>query len=270
VLAGSKGLPDVPYADVDADVLRSAVFHHGALLARRLFGPDLVRRLNDDIDATMAFVGSLGEGAKINDAPEWFTPLEVEGYDGVGGMDRMWVLKSGTVWAADSPRTLFDIIDALDEVGLGRLLTNLFGQRPVLSVTKFAMRKVMPDTMGGWHQDGYVLGEGTRTLNVWVALSRCGPDAPGLDVLPRRMDHLVETSVAPPLDFIVAPETIEQLAEETPVVRPTFEPGDALIFDQFLLHQTGWGPGLTKPRYGLECWFFCPSTYPDDLAPLVF
>jgi hypothetical protein len=103
-----------------------------------------------------------------------------------------------------------------------------------------------------------------------LALSHCGDEAPGLDVLPRRMDHFVETAVAPPLDFIVAQEKVDELATETPVVRPTFEPGDALIFDQFLLHQTGWGPGLTKPRYGLECWFFDPATYPPDLAPLVF
>jgi hypothetical protein len=235
-----------------------------------MFDDEIVNRLNEDIEATMAFVASLAEGGRLGDAPEWFTPLEVEGYEGVGGLERMWVLKSGTVWAADSPRTLFDIVDAIEEVGLADLLTAIFGQRPALSVTKFAMRRVPPDAMGGWHQDGYVLGEDTRTLNVWVALSHCGDEAPGLDVLPRRMDRFVETSVAPPLDFIVAQETVDELAAETPVVRPIFEPGDALIFDQFLMHQTGWGPGLTQPRYGLECWFFCPSTYPPDLAPLVF
>jgi len=270
VLGEITGLPDLPYSDVTPDVLRSAVFQHGALLARGMFGPDVVARLNADIEATMGFVASLSEGARLGDAPEWFSPLDVEGFEGVGPMERMWVLKSGTVWAADSPRTLFDIIEALETVGLDELLSAIFGQRPALSVTKFAMRKVPPDAMGGWHQDGYVLGEDTRTLNVWVALSHCGDEAPGLDVVPRRMDRFVETAVAPPLDFIVAQETIDELSAETPIVRPTFEAGDALIFDQFLLHQTGWGPGLTKPRYGLECWFFCPSTYPDDLAPLVF
>jgi hypothetical protein len=270
-LAGTTGLPDMPFADVTADVLRSAVFEHGALLARGLFGPELVDRINADIESTMSFVDALAGGqARMGDAPEWFTPLEVEGYEGVGGLERMWVLNSGTVWAADSPRTLFDIIEAIEVVGLGGLLTEVFGLRPSLSVTKFAMRKVPPDTMGGWHQDGYVLGPQTRTLNVWVALSHCGDRAPGLDVLPTRMNRVVETAVAPPLDFIVADETVDQLAIDTPVVRPTFEPGDALVFDQFLLHQTGWGPGLVEPRFGLECWFFCPSTFPVELAPLVF
>lgn len=267
VLAGLEGLPDLPFADVTTDVLRSAVFCHGALLARRMFDAEVVQRLRDDIDATMAFVGRLGDGAQIGDEPEWFSPLEV---DGVGGAARMWVLNSGTIWAADSPRTLFDLIEAIDACGLGALLTAIFGTRPALSITKFAMRRVPADTMGGWHQDGYVLGDDTRTLNVWVALSHCGDRAPGLDVLPRRMDRFVATAVAPPLDFIVAQETVDELAAETPIVRPIFEPGDALIFDQYLLHQTGWGPGLTEPRYGLECWFFDPSTYPEDLAPLVF
>ncbi len=32
-----------------------------------------------------------------------------------------------------------------------------------------------------------------RTVNVWITLSPCGLDAPGLDVVPRRIDHLVET-----------------------------------------------------------------------------
>lgn len=270
VLEGVAGLPDLPYAEITPDVLRSGVFQHGAVLARGLLGPDAVQRLVTDIEATMAAVAALADGAKIGDEPEWFTPLQVEGYPGVGALDRMWVLKSGTVWAPDSPRTLFDIIEALEGAGLGDLLTAVFGRRPALSVNKFAMRKVQPDAMGGWHQDGYVLGEDTRTINVWVALNRCGEGAPGLDVLPRRMDHFVQTAAPPPLDFIVGQDVVDELATDAPVVRPTFEPGDALIFDQFLLHQTGWGPGLTDPRFGLECWFFCPSTYPTDLAPFVF
>ena len=138
-----------------------------------------------------------------------------------------------------------------------------------MAVTKFAMRKVPPDAEAAWHQDSF-LGETTRTINVWITLSECGPDAPGLDVLPTRLDEFVERPFPPPLDYVVTPETVEQLAETTPVVRPHFQPGDALLFDQYLLHQTGWGEGLTKPRYGFECWFFAPSTYPDGNTPLVF
>jgi hypothetical protein len=55
-------------------------------------------------------------------------------------------------------------------------------------------------------------------------------------------------------------------------VAPVFEPGDAAIFDQFLLHQTAAGPDYREVRYGFESWFFAPSTYPDPnrWIPIVY
>ena len=51
---------------------------------------------------------------------------------------------------------------------------------------------------------------------------------------------------------------------------PIFEPGDALLFDDFFLHQTGVSPGMTQQRYAIETWFFAPSTYPHDQIPILF
>jgi ectoine hydroxylase-related dioxygenase (phytanoyl-CoA dioxygenase family) len=164
---------------------------------------------------------------------------------------------------------MHDLLAALDEAGARKLLTELLGERPVLWATKCAMRKVPADATAAWHQDSF-LGTSNRTINIWIALSECGRDAPGLDVLPPRLDHFVERPYGPPIDYVVAPETVNALAADTPVLRPDFSPGDALIFDQFLLHQTGYGPDLTRQRYGFECWFFTPSTYPDDKPSLVF
>jgi hypothetical protein len=267
-LPETETLPEVGYADLAPDLVCSAVFHHGGLIVRELFPSDIVDRLVSDVQTTMEVVDGLSHGEKLGERAEWFTPFSTPDWD-PGMQGRMWVISAGTVWAADSPRTMFDVFDALEQVGVRDLLTTILGGRPAISVTKFAMRKVLPDATGAWHQDSF-LGATTRTLNVWIALSDCGSEAPGLDLLPRRLDHFVERPYGPPIDYVVAPETVEELAKETPVVRPDFRAGDALIFDQFLLHQTGAGPGLTKPRYGLECWFFSPSTYPDDNAPLVF
>ena len=30
-----------------------------------------------------------------------------------------------------------------------------------------------------------------RALNLWLSLSRCGDESPGLDMVPRRLDYLV-------------------------------------------------------------------------------
>lgn len=263
---GVEGLPELPFAEVTSDHLCSAVFHHGALLARGLLPPPVVAQLSADIEATMAAIASLGEGGQPGDTP-WFTPFEVPGFE-LGMAGRLWVVNSGTVWVADSPRTLFDLVDALGAVGLADMMASIFGERPAMSVTKFALRRVPADGKGAWHQDSF-LGTTTRTLNVWITLTECGASAPGLDVVPRRFDHFVERPYDPPVDYVVAQETVDRLAVETPVVQPDFQPGDALIFDQFLLHQTGSGSNLTEPRLGFECWFFAPSTYPEDNTPLV-
>jgi hypothetical protein len=53
------------------------------------------------------------------------------------------------------------------------------------------------------------------------------------------------------------------------VTRPTFEPGDALLFDHFCLHRTAVDPAMTETRYATETWCFAPSAFPDDTVPLV-
>ena len=60
----------------------------------------------------------------------------------------------------------------------------------------------------------------------------------------------------------------EEAAGEYGIVNPIFAPGDALLFDDLFLHQTGGKPGLTKPRYAIESWFFGPSAFPEIYVPL--
>ena len=60
-----------------------------------------------------------------------------------------------------------------------------------------------------WHQDGAFLGEGIRTVDAWFALSRCGRDAPGLEVIPVRLERVLPTGEAGTyFDWTVSPETI--------------------------------------------------------------
>ena len=57
-------------------------------------------------------------------------------------------------------------------------------------------------------------------------------------------------------------------AAETPIVRPAFEAGDALLFDELLLHSTAADPSMTATRYAIESWFFGGSAFPGEYAPL--
>jgi hypothetical protein len=101
-----------------------------------------------------------------------------------------------------------------------------------------------------WHQDGAFLGKPIRTLNVWLALSPAGRDSPGLDVLPRRLDSIVEPGTQGAIfPWAVTPDMVERAAEGTPVCRPIFEPGDVLLFDELFLHRTACEPEMTRERY---------------------
>jgi ectoine hydroxylase-related dioxygenase (phytanoyl-CoA dioxygenase family) len=182
------------------------------------------------------------------------------------------VRDAGGVWAADSPRLLFDLIDTLDDVGLPQVISEYFEERPAMSVNKCTLRRVgRTEASPNWHQDGAFLGDGIRSIDVWISLSTCGVDAPGLDVVPRRLDRVVETGTGGAVfDWAVGRAVVEEVAGATGVVRPTFEPGDVLLFDEMLLHNTAVEDSMTRERYAVEAWFFAPSVYPDSQIPLAY
>ncbi len=60
----------------------------------------------------------------------------------------------------------------------------------------------------------------------------------------------------------------EEAAGDVEIVRPIFEPGDALFFDEMCLHQTASDPSMPNPRFAIESWFFGASGFPADYAPV--
>ena len=164
---------------------------------------------------------------------------------------------------------LFVLLELFEDLGLRELIGSFLGERPALSANKCNLRRVPVTTSTNWHQDGAFLGADVRSLNVWVSLSHCGIDAPGLDIVPRRLDGVLETGTDGALfDWSVSPAVVEQVG--TPVLRPELAPGDALLFDHLFLHRTGVSPGMTQERYAIESWFFAPSSYPEGQIPIVF
>ena len=76
-----------------------------------------------------------------------------------------------------------------------------------------------------WHQDGAFLGD-VRALNVWLTLSRCGDVAPGLDIVPKRLDYIAETGTEGiAFHWSVAQDVAEKCAGEVGIKRPIFQPG---------------------------------------------
>ena len=166
---------------------------------------------------------------------------------------------------------LFELFELVDDVGLGELMTELLGERPLMSGIKGTLRRVPTDidVDGRWHQDGAFLGERIGALNIWIALTPCGRDAPGLEVVPKRIDHVVADPDAK-FEWSLSELAVLEAANGTPIARPEFEAGDAMLFDHLLVHRTAVAPGMTRPRHAIESWFFAPSAYPDGQLPILY
>ena len=272
------GPPEVTPAELTAETLRSGILRHGCLLVRGLVGRRTACRLVKDIDR--AFKAHDAHRGGAHPTSPWFAPFEPGPRYPAGFEHREWVRQGGGVLAVDSPRTLFDVIEAFEAANVGRVITEYLGERPLLLSGKWTLRKMSPgehrepgrdpDDPPDWHQDGAFMGANIRSVDVWLSLSHCGKDAPGLDIVPRRLDHIVTTGTdGAHFDWSVGNAMAERVAEGT-ITRPVFEPGDALLFDHLLLHRTGLDRTMHRVRYAIEAWFAAPSSYPADQIPIAY
>jgi hypothetical protein len=266
LLPDGSALPRVSQDELTPEVLRAAILRNGCLLVRGLVAEEDSARLAEGIERAFAARDESAAGTSLDDGYyEEFTPDQPFEF-----VERPWVAESGGVAGADSPRLMFDMLEIFERAGLRDLITEYLGERPALSVQKCTLRKTEPASGGEWHQDGAFLGD-VRALNVWLSLSHCGDVAPGLDIVPRRVDHVAPTGTDGALfDWSVSPAVAEELAGEAGIIRPIFERGDVLLFDELFLHRTAADPEMPHSRYAVESWFFGPSAYPGDYAPLSF
>jgi hypothetical protein len=261
-------IPELTPDQLDPGLVRASILEYGCVLVRGLMEPEAAERMAAGIDrafGTRAHIAATGEldpdGYYDEMVPE--APGEIDARD--------WVMGGGGVLAADSPPLLFEMLESFQRAGLDTLIEGYLGEPPAISAQKCTLRKAMPDVRGAWHQDGRFLGDGVRSLNVWLSLSRCGDVAPSMDVVPRRLEEYAAAGTeGTALDIEVSQETAERLAGDAGIVRPIFDPGDALLFDHLFLHQTGSDPSMPNPRYAVESWFFGPSGFPSEYVPLAF
>ena len=257
-------LPEISREALTPQLLRAAILRDGCLLVRGLIDPAAALALAQGIDRGF----DLRDQAEARgvDTGGYYQPFEPRP-DAGEPIERSWIKMGGGLLAADSPRLCFDLLELFRAAGLPALVQGYLGEPGLLSAQKTTLRKAMPAVAGAWHQDGRFLGP-VRSLNVWLSLSRCGDVAPGLDVVPRRLGLVTTQTDEAMLDYQVSQRVAQESAGERPIVRPIFEPGDALLFDELCLHKTGSDPDMPHPRYAVESWFFGGGAFPREYAPV--
>ena len=263
--AARDGLPELAPSDVSPALLRAGILRDGCVLVRGLIDRERALRFAERIEHAFAEREQYDAAEPAADGYyEEFVPNRRSN----GMFFRDWIQEGGGLLAADSPVLAFEMLELFRAADLAPLVDGYLGEPALISVQKTTLRKATPSVQGAWHQDGSFMGR-VRSLNLWLSLSRCGDVAPGLDVVPRRLDHLVATRTDDAvLDMQVSQAKAEDAAGDAPIIRPIFEPGDALFFDELFLHQTASDPSMPHPRYAIENWFFGSSSFPADYAPV--
>jgi hypothetical protein len=257
-------------AELTAVSYEAELAAHGCALVRELIEPEAAAALCEGIDRAFAAFDDVAAGGDRAEAEPWFRAFTALPEHGGLGVRRKFMRDAGGMWAVDSPRMFATLLELLERTGVVALVEEVIGERPALSANKCNLRRVPTDIPADWHQDGAFLGSDVRSANLWLALSPCGVDAPGLDLVPRRIPEVVTTGTeGANFDWSVAPSVVEATAGDAGVIRPSFAAGDALLFDHLFLHCTGLSPSMTQPRYAIECWFFAPSDYPEGQIPIL-
>lgn len=272
---GPSGLPETNLTSLNARDLRAAVLAHGSLLVRGALPAERAQELADEIDQCwQVSAGEVDPSAAPGGVFRQFWPPS-DGEASTAGTFvhgiRNWVRAAGGVLLCDSPSIQFEILDLYREMGLHAVVTEYLGGPPVLSANKCTLRRVSPETVGGWHQDGAFLGTGIRAINLWLALSDCGRDAPGMDLVPTRISQIVETGgPGAYFDWAASDAVVEQAAGAAGIVRPEFRAGDLLIFDDLMLHRTATESSMAHDRRAVELWSFSAAAYPEGHVALVW
>ena len=129
----------------------------------------------------------------------------------------------------------------------------------------------MPDSDSAWHQDGAFLGQ-VRALNVWLSLSRCGDVAPGLDIVPERLEEIVPTGTeGATFDWSVSRRRSSRRPPATPAsCGRSSSPATCCSSTRCSSTRPAADPSMPNPRYAIESWFFGLSGFPAEYVPIAY
>ncbi|MFK7977336.1 MAG: phytanoyl-CoA dioxygenase family protein [Halioglobus sp.] len=257
-------IPEIEPEQLDAAMLGGAVAHHGALIIRGLLS-----------SAQVADIRELQNEVRLHSDRGW--PFKSPWYQPYEGNSKFeWQLRNRTQrrggnWLADSPLGMQHVLEHLQSVGVVDAIAEHLGEEPAISLQKSTLRSVAPSKdNAGWHQDGSFLGDDVRTMNIWVSLSDCGGSTPasGLEIIPHRFESTLEIDSENGRASLPTP-LVDELLQKYSSVVPQFAPGDAVMFDEKLVHRTAIGEHLSQERYALESWFFAPSHTAPTYVPFM-
>jgi len=260
-------IPEIDFKDITIDKLREAMSICGALVVRNGLESCDAEEFRAEIDNAREAVKNIsGKDDLYKAQGRYYVPLSVT--SSKINHKLAFGLEASNIMLADSPPVFTKYIDKLRSNGLRDLIVDYFNGVAALSVEKSVLRRAEPDDSDkwdcAWHQDGAFLGEDIRSLNMWVALSDCGVDAPSLDLITNRYHSTLPTGTdRAPFTWSLGPDLIADEINKHGYEHLTFNEGDLIFFDHFNVHRTGMLKGMKKPRYAIECWFFSEFGFPE-------
>jgi hypothetical protein len=262
--------PEVGLGELDLGVLRGALAHHGCLIVHDFFSASAMTQLRDDIDQLAAGFDRWMASGQADTTPSYFEPFEAP--DAILPLAlRNMCGPLGTFYAADAPRAFVHMLEAFDSAGLPALLTQYMREPVLLGLEKTAVRRVPPGVPTAWHQDGIRFGHDVGLVNVWVPLSPCGVDAPTLGIVPKRLDAILPLDEGSAVPWEIRPDALAEATAGVAPIELVLDAGDAILFDEMLVHSTITHEGMTARRYCADAWFFPVSRFPADLyKPLAY
>ena len=127
-----------------------------------------------------------------------------------------------------------------------------------------------PDAHLPFHQDVGFMTDRGRAFNCWITLDGCGVHAPGLELVDVRLKR-EETNrcyrKSGQSSYFGNMEVDDSLIRQRyadHLRHPALNPGDAIIFDQFVFHRTYITPAMSKPRMNLEVRICAADAPPND------
>ena len=263
-LSAEGTIPEVRAGDLDVDVVRRGIRGNGAVIVRGLLDDDAVSRLRE--------VGRLAvEASRHPGRSMFYDPIDATWTSRDRSGLRRFVELSGGVLLADSPIGLEVLLEEYERCGVLDVIRGYVGDTVLLSGAKATLRSIAPSVSAdlGWHQDGAFLGPDLGALNVWVALTDCGVDAPTMMMLPRRLSEIVPVGGDDAaFEWSVGVGAVEAASKGCDPVVLEFSAGDAILFDEMNLHRTFTAPSMSSTRLAIESWFFAAERMPDGWAAL--
>jgi hypothetical protein len=263
------GLPVLEAQDLTPANFKAMIDRHSCVLVRGLFDAETCERLRAVAAETYRRY-DLGVGRPLT-VPDCVK----SGYVSEQGMANdgqplARFRKFGSLSLGMCPMALAVISAVLSRSKVKDCVEGYFGQPIGLSLNSSSIRlsEIDNPVRRVFHQDGAFLGgQDAETLNCWIALDPCGESAPGLEVFPQAIDELLAFDKP---GAYVSWEIDDALVYERMGAEkawyPTFQPGDAFLFNHLHVHRTYLTPEMKENRFAVESWMFpIKERYRDEM-----